>query len=85
MPRNGASMLFGSGGGTFLIQQSYSINNSQFAPVVGSSEEITKFSEVRSLIAETMSRIIRRDEDTNGILGTIAIGRSKLAELAGEK
>jgi hypothetical protein len=78
-------MMFGSGSGTSLLQLSVSVNNSSIVPVMGSSEEITKLAEVRSFIAETMSRIVRRDPDTNSVLANIAIGRSKLAELATQK
>ncbi len=82
MPRYGASMLLGSISATYYLQTAVSVNSPSIIPVLASAEEITKFTEVRNIIAETMSRIIRRDQDTNGILGGIAQGRGLLAELA---
>ncbi len=82
MPRNGQSMMFGGASATYLLSQSISVNNTNIFPVASTSEEKTQFAEVRTLIAETMARIIRRDPDTNGILAGIAMGRSKLGELS---
>ncbi len=45
-------------------------------------DELTKFSEIRNIIAGTMARIIQRDPDTNSVLAGIAIGRAKLGEMA---
>ena len=75
-------MLLGSISATYYLQTAVSVNKPNIVPVLASAEEITKFTEVRNIIAETMSRIIRRDPDTNGILGGIAQGRGLLAELA---
>jgi hypothetical protein len=82
MPRNSQSLMFSYGAGTSFLQTSVSISNSGVFPVAFNQEEATKFTEVRALLAETMTRIIQREPNTNAILGTIAEGRGKLSELS---
>ncbi len=83
MPRSGASMLYGSASASQLLWTETSATNSGgVIQVAYTPDEVTKFSELRSIIANTMSRIIQRDPDTNSVLASIAIGRSKLAEMA---
>lgn len=57
------------------------VNESGTGNTITTNDATLLFTEVRYAIAETMSRIIRRDQDTNGILGTIATGRIKLKQI----
>ena len=81
MPRNSQSLMFSYGAGTSYLQTAVSISNSSVFPVAFNQEEATKFSEVRGLLAETMTRIIQREPNTNAVLKTIAEGRGILSEL----
>ena len=83
MPRSGASMLYGSASASQLLWTETSATNSGGVMAVAyTPDELTKFSELRSIIAGTMARIIQRDPDTNSVLAGIAIGRAKLGEMA---
>ena len=81
MPRNGQSMLFTRGAGASYIQTTVSITNTSIFPTAFSQEEATKFGEVRSLLAQTLTRIIQRDPNTNAVLTHIADGRGKLNDI----
>ncbi len=83
MPRSGASFLYGSGSSTQLLWTETSVSNTGgVMSVAYTPDELTKFSEIRNIIAGTMARIIQRDPDTNSVLAGIAIGRAKLGEMA---
>ena len=84
MPRNGQSMLFTRGAGASYIQTTVSITNTSIFPTAFSQEEATKFGEVRSLLAQTLTRIIQRDHDTTAVLTHIADGRGKLNDILKE-
>ncbi len=84
MPRNGQSMIFSYGAGASYLQTSVSITNTRVFPVAFTQEEATKFGDVRALLAETLTRIVQRDPNTNAILGGIAEGRGMLNDIAKE-
>ena len=77
MPRTGASFLLNSSGSSFLAR-SLPVSTNNIVPISNSADEILKFSEIRVAISDVMSRIIRRDPDTNSVLATIAQGREAL-------
>jgi hypothetical protein len=81
MPRTGQSMMFSYGSGTSFLVTAVSVSNKNVFPTAFNQEEATKFSEVRALLADAMTRIIQRDPNTNNILGSIAEGRGTLNEL----
>lgn len=80
MPRTSQSMLSSGSGGSFL-QMGIAISNTNIFPVSMNADEATKFSEVRGILAETMTRIIRREQNTNAVLAGIAQGRNLLREI----
>lgn len=83
MPRSGASFLYGSSSASRYLWTETSVTKSGGVIAVAyTPDELTNFSELRSIIAGTMTRIIQRDPDTNSVLAGIAVGRSKLAEMA---
>jgi hypothetical protein len=81
MPRGGSSFLSGSQSSTSFLPIAISISNTNIYPVQQSGGETLMFTQLRQAIAETMSRIIRRDPDVNGVLGTIAQSRLLLKEI----
>ena len=81
MPRNSQPMLFRYGAGASYLQNAIPVTNTSVFPIATTEEEETKFSEVRSLLTESMSRVIRREPNTNSILALIASGRTILKEL----
>jgi hypothetical protein len=75
-------MLFTYGAGALYIQTAVSVANTSVFPVAFTQEEATKFGDVRGILAETLTRIIQREPNTNAVLGLIAEGRGKLSEIA---
>jgi hypothetical protein len=75
-------MIFNYGSGASYLATAISVTNTSVFPVAFTEEEASKFGEVRALLAETMTRIVQRDPNTNMVLGRIAEGRGKLKELA---
>lgn len=83
MPSSGASFLYGSSSASrYLWTETSATNMGGVMTVAFTPDEVTKFSEIRNIIAGTMARIIQRDPDTNSVLSGIALGRSKLADMA---
>lgn len=80
MPRTGASFLLNSSGSSYLAK-ALPISTNNIIPVSNSNKEVLLFSDIRVAISDVMSRIIRRDPDTNSILATIAQGRNALANI----
>ena len=77
MPRTGASFLLNSVGSSYLAK-TLPISTNNIIPISNSTDELLSFSEIRVAVSDVMSRIIRRDPDTNSILATIAQGREAL-------
>lgn len=82
MPRNGQSMMFNYGAGASYLQTAVSVTNTSVFPIAFTQEEATQFTEVRALLAETLTRIVQRDPNTNAVLGIIADGRGRLNDIA---
>lgn len=75
-------MMFNYGAGASYLTTTIPASNFSIFPVAASEDESLRFTEVRAMLAQTVTRIIQRDPNTNGILGTIAEGRGILHELA---
>ncbi len=82
MPRNSQNMVWGYGSGTNYLGIVIPVSNTSVFPTAFDEEEATKFSEVRALLAETVTRIVQRDPNTNGVLAGIATGRNILHDLS---
>jgi hypothetical protein len=80
-PRNSQNMLYNHRGGASYLPNAVSVTNTAVFPIAYTEDEATKFTEVRGLLCESMARVIRRDQNTNGILALIAEGRTILKEL----
>ena len=74
-------MIFNYGAGASYLVTAVSVSNTNIFPVAFTQEEETRFTQVRALLAETMTRIIQRDPDTNVVLGRIAEGRGMIKEI----
>jgi hypothetical protein len=74
-------MLSGGNNATAYLYRSASVSNTNVFPVAINDEESTKFTQVRALLAETLTRIIQREKDTNVVLTNIAQGRIILHDL----
>ena len=78
MPRTGPSIVTGyknTGSGMMYLTSKNYISQSM---VMNSG--LPDLSPIRAIIAETMTRIVRRDPNTNGVLAGIATGRVLLKE-----
>jgi hypothetical protein len=78
MPRTGPSIITGyknTGAG-----MSYLTNKNFLSPSMSVNAGYPDLSPIRALIAETMTRIVRRDPNTNDVLGGIAKGRGLLRD-----
>lgn len=82
MPRNGQTMMFNYGGGPSYLMTTIPVSNYNIFPVAFSTEEDSKLSHVRALLAESVTQIIRREPNTNSILANIAEGRGIIQELS---
>ena len=84
MPRTSQSMLSGGNNGTSYLYRASAVSNTNVFPVAINDEEATKFSQVRALLAETLTRIIQREKNSNLVLSNIAQGRNILHDLTKE-